>query len=260
MDFQSNNLTIPRGVLIFAAYLPGTQIPGPYRQLGNCPEHTLTRADEKMPHYSSQRGMRNKDDEITIDSSLEGTVVTDDLKMENVRFWWGGEVEKITATAQTAQSETFASVKKGDLFQLGRSDTNPTGHRKLTNVVVTDGATPTPATLTLGVDYDVNLELAMVTFLLDKPTVTITYDVAASTREQIAMGDRQIEGELKFISFNATGPEADTTIPRAKLSANGDLSMLNDPESTAYQTLSLSISVLKKGDLALAYRDGRAVA
>jgi hypothetical protein len=33
-----------------------------------------------------------------------------------------------------------------------------------------------------------------------------------------------------------------------------------DPESTEWQQLPLSISVMKKGNLALAYRDGRPVA
>ena len=56
------------------------------------------------------------------------------------------------------------------------------------------------------------------------------------------------------------GVESAITIPRAKIGPNGDFSLVNDPESTAYQTLPLTITALKKGNLALAYRDGRAAA
>jgi hypothetical protein len=43
MDLQSRNLTVPRGTALFAKYKPGTQIPGPFRELGNTPEFTLAR-------------------------------------------------------------------------------------------------------------------------------------------------------------------------------------------------------------------------
>ena len=68
MDFQSRNLTVPRGKVLFARYLPGTQIPGPFKELGNTPEFTLNRETAKLSHYSSQAGMKILDDELTTDS------------------------------------------------------------------------------------------------------------------------------------------------------------------------------------------------
>lgn len=264
MDFNSNNLTIPRGKVFFAKYLAGTQIPGPLRELGNCPEFTLTREEETLPHYSSQRGMRTKDEELTIDSTLNGSVVTDDIKPANVAYWFGSSVTKITATPQTALSETYEGIAAGDLYQLGRTATNPSGARKITNVVVNNGAAAGPVVYVANVDYEVDAELGTVLILPGAAAtggkVKITFDVTASTRDQIASGDQQTEGELKFVSYNPTGPQADVTIPRARLKANGDLALLGDPESPEFMTLPLAISVLKKGNLALAYRDGRPAA
>ncbi|RWO06284.1 MAG: hypothetical protein EOS07_21835 [Mesorhizobium sp.] len=263
MDFNSNNLTVPRGKVFFAKYLPGTQIPGPFRELGNCPEFTLTREAETLQHFSSQRDLKVLDKTIAISSSLTGAVVTDDVKAENLAYWLMGDVNTLTTTLQAGLIETFLLVKAGDHFQLGRSDANPSGHRKVTITAVTDGA-GTPVPWVVNTDYVVNTDLG----ILDIPagsgaigqTVKVTYGVAASSREQIVSGDEQIEGELKFVSFNPVGAQADITCPRALIAPNGDLSLLTDPESTAFQTLPLSITVLKKGILALAYRDGRVLA
>jgi len=259
MDTTSKNLTVPRGKIFFAKYKSGTQTPGPMRELGNCPEFTLTRNSDTLQHFSSQAGLKEQDDEIAIASTLTGALTTDDIKSENIAYFFMGDVGNITVTSLTAQVDTYLDTKTGDSFQIGRSDSNPSGHRKLTITTVTDGAASSPATLVADTDYTVDADLGIITMLTDQAKVEITYDVAASTREQIVAGDNQIEGELKFVSFNAVGAQGDITIPRARLAPNGDFALVNDPGSTAYQTMPLTITALKKGNLALAYRDGRAV-
>ena len=76
MDFQSRNLTVPRGKVLFARYRPGTQIPGPFKELGNTPEFTLSREVSKLSHYGSQAGMKTLDEELTTDSKLTGSLNT----------------------------------------------------------------------------------------------------------------------------------------------------------------------------------------
>lgn len=263
MDFQSNNLTIPRGKAIFAKFLPGTQTPGPFRELGNCPEFTLTRETESISHYSSQSGLRVKDAEHAIESTLNGAYTTDDFKTENLAHWFGGDVTTVTATSQTGVIETFNAVKAGDIFQLGRSNARPTGYRKVASVVIND--VDTPATVYVaGTDYVLDADLGIFDIVAGGAAVgkniKATYNVTASSREQIAAGESFVEGELKFISYNPVGPQGDTVIPRARLTPSGDLALLFDPETNEYGSLSMAISALKKGSLALAYRDGRAVA
>ncbi|RVT75682.1 hypothetical protein EM858_14645 [Agrobacterium sp. CNPSo 2736] len=264
MDLQSRNLTVPRGTALFAKYKSGTQIPGPFRELGNTPEFTLAREAETLPHYSSRVGFRTLDEEVAIEATLTGSVTTDDMKSENVAFFFMNEVKTITVTASSSLVETFEEVKAGDLYQLGFSDTNPSGARKVSTVVVTDGATTSPATFVLDEDYILDADLGTVYIPAGSNAiggdVKVAYGVSASTREQIAAGETQVEGALKFISNNPIGPQFDITFPRVRLSPNGDLALIMDPESSEWQQLPLSISVMKKGNLALAYRDSRPVA
>ncbi|TGT90922.1 MULTISPECIES: hypothetical protein [unclassified Mesorhizobium] len=260
MDTQSRNLVVPRGKAFFARYLAGTQTPGPLRELGNCPELTLTAASTTLKNYGSQAGLQVLDAEIPITTALNGAIRTNDMRPENVSYWFMGAVGTVTATALTDQSETYLLVKAGDTFQLGRTDSNPTGARKLTNVEVTDGAPVTPTPLVLGTDYELDAELGLVTALVDAAKWVVGFDTLVSTRQQIASTVSLVEGELKFISFNAAGEQADITLPRVSIAPNGDLALVNDPESPAWQTMGLTVTALKKGNLALAYRDGRPAA
>ena len=258
MDLQSRNLVVPRGVMLFAKFLPGTQTPGPYRPFGNCPEFTLTRESETLPHYSSQFGFRNKDEEITIEATLNGTMVTDDLKIENVEYWFMGTTTILTTTAQTGSIQVLGAVEEGDTFQLGRTEANIGGVRNVTNVIVKLTAAPATA-LVEGTDYTVEDELGVVTILSKQVGVTVTYDVAASTREVTIAEDRQIEGEMKFIAMNPIGPNRDIILPRVRLAPNGDFQLVNDPESPSWQQMPLSISALKKGTKPLAIVEGRPI-
>ncbi|UUV43212.1 tail tube protein [Rhodobacter phage RcCWillis] len=262
MDFQSRNLTVPRGKILFAPYKTGTQIPGAFKELGNCPEFTLTRNVSKLMHYGSQKGMKVKDEEIVTDSDLTGSVTTDDMRATNVALWMMSATSTVTQAAitSTTQNET---VSKGDLIQLGRTALSPTGARNVTVTTVTSD--PTGTTYVLGTDYIVHAELGMVEFLAsgtiaDNSPIIVTYTATTATVTRLTMGETDVEGELKFVAFNPVGANNDITIPRARISPNGDMSMLTDPESPAWQTLGLSITALKKDDLALAYRDGRPVA
>lgn len=257
MDTQSRNLTIPRGKVLFAEYLPGTQKPGPYRDFGNCPEFSLSRESELYPHFSSQEGLKTKDEELTIDATLTGTVVTDDLKIENIERWFMGKATKQTTAALTASTMIIATAKENDYYQLGATELNPGGHRNVTNVI--GKLTGTPATeLVIGTDYTVDLDLGIVQVLKDQTaSITFTFDAEASTRMVMLSGEQQIEGELKFIAMNPVGPRNDVIIPRARIAPNGEFALVNDPESTAWQTLPLSISALKKRGQPLAIVEGR---
>lgn len=262
MDFQSRNLTVPRGKVLFARYLPGTQIPGPFKELGNTPEFTLNRETAKLSHYSSQAGMKILDDELTTDSNLTGSLTTDDMRATNVALWFMGTVSTLTQASITATTQN-ETVDKGDIIQLGRTTLNPAGARKVTVTTVTSN--PTGTTYVAGTDYLVHAELGLVEILAtgnipNAAAIIINYTAAVASSTQIVLGDTDAEGEMKFIAFNAAGENHDLTLPRVKISPNGDMSMLTDPESPAWQNLGLTISALKKGNLALAYRNGRPAA
>lgn len=55
------NYTLGRGKVYFARFTSG-QVPGPFRYIGNTPEFNLTIELETLDHFSSDEGIREKDD------------------------------------------------------------------------------------------------------------------------------------------------------------------------------------------------------
>lgn len=265
MDYGSNNLLVPRGSILFNPFVPGTLAGKGYMQLGNCPEFMLSRDVTPLEHRSSQQGYRNRDKRLIIGDDLSGTVVTDDVKADNMRLWFMAQsVTTITTSSATATAETLVDVMKGRMYQLGVSSVAPTGLRNVTvtSVASTGGS---PVTYANNTDYTFNVASGMLTLLsggsiVEDSDILVTYNVAASTHKQMIADNKEVEGEIKFISNNPFGEQSDIWIPRATLTPNGDLSLLTDPDSPTWQQIPLTITALKLGSLALAYRNSFPVA
>lgn len=262
MDFDSKNLTVARGKILFAKFKPGTQIPGPYLELGNCPEFTFARNQDFLDHFSSQiRGVATRDERIPISTQMTATITCDDISNTNMAYWFLSETTTVTQTALTAQTETFEDVLPGCIVQLGQTNARPAGFRKVTvSSVTSTGGSPT--TYDVNDDYVVDADLGLITILeggaiTSGSDIIVTFNVAVASHTQIAAGSTMVEGALKFISFNAVGPDADIYIPRATVEPNGDLSLLSDPQSPSWLSIPLTFTALQKGTMALAYRDNR---
>lgn len=246
------------GEIYFAPFKPGTQIAGALRYLGNTPEFTLTSETEKLDHFDSDHGLKIKDDSVDIETNRSGTIVTDNIDYDNLSMLFLGTTSSITNASATASIDNIASVEFGT-YQLGVTPALPTGVRKVSNVVVTDGTAGPTVTYVAGVDYVVDGDRGMIRFLeggsleIGDP-VKITYDNAASTRKQVMASNKTVEGKVWFKSFNAKGPLHDYLIPWTKFSPNGDFNLKGDE----WQQLPFSVEVLKLGELAPVYIDGMA--
>ncbi len=251
------NYTLGRGEVHFAAFAPGTQVAGGFRFIGNCPEFTLTREEETLEHYSSTGGIRVKDDEVTLQLDTSGSIVCDDVDPKNIAMFLYGTVATITTSSATGTVNTFNLIEKGLSYQLGVTPSTPTGVRSVASVVV-NRVTPA-AVLVLGTDYSLDAELGVVTLLASGVTLTngqnisVTFNVAAGTRLQVAAGQSAVEGALRFVSYNPKGLRFDYYMPWVKLSPNGDLSLIGDE----WQSINLNVEALKLGALATVYVDGR---
>lgn len=265
MDYQSNNLVVPRGSILFNPFVPGTFAGKGFMQLGNCPEFTMSRDVTPLEHRSSQQGYRNRDKRLIIGDDLSGSLMTDDVKADNMRLWFmSASVTTITTSSATASTETLPDVLKGRLYQLGISSVAPTGLRNVTVTSVTSTG-GSPVTYVNNTDYTFDAPSGLLTLLLggsivEDSDLTVTYDVSASTHTQMLADNKEVEGEIKFVSNNPFGENSDIWIPRATITPNGDLSMLTDPDSPTWQQIPLTITALKLGSLALAYRNSFPVA
>lgn len=256
LDVQSHNLTIPRGVVLFAKFLPGTQTPGPYRDLGNCPEFTLSRAAEFLDHFSSRGGVRTRDAQIPLSGDLTGTVTMDDINPENMALWFMSNVSTVTIASATGQTETLSDIVPGGIYQLGRSPLAPLGLRGLEDVTVASTGGGGGTTFTEDEDYQIDPDSGLLTILeggaiTAGSNLSVTYDVEASTYKQIESSEISVEGEVKFVSQNPYGPNRQIVIPRLRIAPQGDLPLIGDAETPAWQQMTLTMTALKKGNMPL---------
>lgn len=255
----SENYTLGRGELYFDKFVPGTFNKTGERYLGNSPELNLTTESETLDHYNSDRGIRVKDKSILLEKSDSGTFILDEISTENVALWFLGDVSVVAQSAATSVVQNIPAnrIKPGTYIQLGESLANPTGHRNVTLTSVTSD--PVGTTYSLNVDYTIDAELGRLYIVpggaIDGTTpLIVTYATAASTREQIVVGDgTTIEGALRFISYNPTGPRRDYYWPYVQLRADGDLALKGDE----WQQLSFAFDILKLDGYASQYIDGR---
>ena len=248
------NQTLGRGKIRFSLFKTGTYTPSGFRYLGNTPAFSLNQENETLEHYSSDEGIREKDNEVILQTNVTGSLTMDDIQPENLALFFFGSASVLAQTSATGQSETFVDVIEDHSYLVGVSDVNPTGVRSLTNVVVKVGVT----TKTLATDYTLDAELGMVTILASGSIntgddVIVEYDRAAKSRKQIISGTDQIEGAILFESTNEVGERFDYLIPRVKLSPNGEFALKTDE----WQQLPVSVEVLKVPGKARIYIDGR---
>lgn len=254
---MANNLTIGKGELHFAPYKTGTQTPDGFYFVGNCPEFTLNRESDLLPHYDSTRGFRRKDEEITIESRMNGSISCDDVRPQTAALFLMGSEVTLSVASATGLSTIIVGARKGRSYQLGETSGQPSGARQ---VVVTEVfLTSTPATIYVaGTDYTVDAELGLITILAggsiaENAGITVEFDQTAHTRQQVIASDNEAQGALKYISYNPIGQRLDYFFPMVKVRPNGDISLISEE----WMTIPLTIEALYKDDLSLCYLDGR---
>lgn len=258
MQNLTKNYTLGRGELHFGQFRPNTQIPMGFLYLGNTPEFNLTIESERLDHFNSDRGVREKDDSVILQSNRTGSLTTDNISPDNVSYFFLGEALTTTVTAATGRTDTFADIELRRSYQLGITDATPSGARKVASVVVANDATPTPATYVLGTDYVVDLDAAIVTpleggTLVDGTNLVITYNLEASTRDRVISKSQTIEGALQYRARNPKGLQIDYLMPWVQVSPNGDFAI----KAEEWQALPFTLEILKKGNLEAIYADGR---
>lgn len=254
------NYTLGRGELYFNKFKAGTQTGIGERYFGNTPEVNTNVESENLDHFNSDRGVREKDASVVLQTNRTGSFTTDHISPENIALFYFGSVEALTQTAATAETNTFTGVLQGYFYQLGETAANPTGARSVTNVVVTDVDIPA-TTYALGTDYLVNPELGRIEILkggaiADASSIKVVYDTEAITREVILSGSTAVEGSLRYVAKNPVGDQIDYFWPWVKITPNGDFALKGDE----WQTIPFSLEVLRRQGYEAVYASKRAPA
>jgi len=242
MALSYGNQTVGRGKVYLSTFKTGTHTPAGFRYVGNSPSWSINITSDKLEHFSSDSGVRQKDKSVTLQTNRTGTLTLDDINAENLALFFFGSQTTLAQTSATAQTETFPNVKLGHYYQVGITTGNPTGARSLTNVVVSVAGTPK----TLGTDYTVDATRGRI-YLLEtgtiaaNATILVTYDRSAVSRKQIISGSTEIEGALQYIADNPDGEDNDFYMPYVKISANGDFNLKGDD----WLQLPLNVEILE---------------
>lgn len=252
------NYTLGRGELYFARFKPGTRIPVGESYLGNTPEFSLTVEEESLDHFSSDRGIREKDDSVQLEVSRSGSFTADDIDTEKLALFFFGTNDILAVTTASVTDEALADVTPGKYYQLGVTTNRPTGVRNInpTGFSVSKGATP----LTVTTDYIIENETGRLYLVpggpggvVDGDDLTVDYGVVAHSRERVISGSTPTEGQLRLVARNAKGKNFDYMFPWVKLSPNGDYSLKGDD----WNAIPFSIEILRDIPKEAIYLDGR---
>lgn len=229
------------------------------RYLGNTPEFSTTSSAENLDHFGSEGGLKIKDDSVQLSLNRSGKLTCDNVSADNQALFIQGSVGDLVQTSAVGKIDLI-TASKGRFFQLGVDIVNPTGVRKVSNVVIKKGAGFITTIAALN-NYEVDLELGRIYIesdSVDIPNLTkiqVTYDVASSTREQIVSSTNTIYGALRFVADNPKGTNRDYYFPYVKLSPDGDYALKGD----TWQVMGFTFEVLvKAAGIATLYIDGRA--
>lgn len=251
------NQTLGRGELHFSLFKPGTFDAAGFRYLGNTPDFSLANASQTLDHYSSDRGVKEKDKSVDLQNDSSAKITLDDIQPENVAITFLGTSETLSQASGTALTQTLDAVSPGFSYPLGISDANPTGDRSVTITSVTRAGTDT---LTAGTDFTVDEARGIVTIVgggphdvVDGDDLVVTYDRAAVSRKQVISGNTQVEGVLQFRAYNPEGDDFDYLMSYVKLSPNGDFNLKAD----TWQQIQWNVEILKAPNRERIYVDGQ---
>lgn len=253
---MANNYTLGRGKVYFARYAAGTQTPDGFRYIGNTPEFSLTIESEELDHYSSDEGIREKDDSVPLEVNRTGSLITDNISPENVALFFFGENSTLTQPVVASSTEALTGIKAGHSYLLGATPANPTGYRGIdqTGFSVDIG----PTNLVAGTDFEMDYDSGLITFLegsaeaVDGADVDVTFAVAGSSRDRVISGSSPVEGAMMYVTANPKGSDSTFLMPYVKITPNGDYALKGDE----WQQIPMSLEILKLSNQEAIYRDG----
>ena len=261
---NSKGYTLGKGRVFIDLYptseVLGSTVGSGERFIGNAPEFAVSITEEGLDHYASTGGVKVKDDSVTLQVDRSGRIMVDSINKENLALYFMGSASSLTQTADTGV-EYQVTVNRGVYYQIGRSETNPTGDRNISNVVVKKGAGFTTVVTASG-NYAFDGDSGMLYIeagsadIPDGTAIKVEYDVAASSREQIVSSNDVIYAALHYVADNPKGANRDVYYPLVKISPDGDYNLISDD----WTSMSFTYQVLQKGTQAAVYVDGRGVA
>ena len=255
---MAQNYTLGRGKVHFARFLPNTLTPDGFFYIGNTPEFSLTIESQTLDHYSSDEGIREKDDSVPLEVNRSGSMTTDNIDPKNVALFFFGDDSTVTQAVVAAAPEVITSIKAGHSYKLGSTPSNPAGAFGINPTGLALETVVGATALVVDVDYTIDLDAGIVSFVagsavaVDGVDIEVTYAIRASSRSRVISGSEPVEGAMMYVTRNPKGADVVFYMPYVKITPNGDYALKGDE----WQTIPLSLEILKPSSGEAIYRDG----
>lgn len=254
---MSNNLVLGRGEVYFDRFIENTQTKTGERYLGATPAFSVSAETQELEHYSSERGLRIKDESVTLQIDYTGSLTIENIDKENLSLFFFGTTEDAVLAGSTGDVETFVATP-GFFYQLGATAAKAEGVENVSSVVVSIDPAGTPTPAVLGTDYNVDLALGRIEVIAGGgisagDTIGVTYNVEAQTQERVISGSTLIQGAVRFISYNGVGGQRNFYMPKVTLRPNGEFALKGEE----WQNMAFNMEILQAGNLANVFASGR---
>lgn len=256
----AKNYVLGRGKLFFDPYDANGARTGE-RYLGNTTAFDLTVASNKLDHYDTDQGVKTKDDSALLDLTRSGSITADDISSANAALFVVGDESTYTQDGTAVTGESLGNAIPDRYYQLGVTTANPQGVRNVTSVTVNVDPSGTPTVAVLNTDYTLDAALGRIyimptsTLIDGTKEVQVDYTPDTSKRDRVTSASlTQLDGALRFISYNAKGEQKDFYFPYVTLTPTGNWGLKGDQ----WQQMQFNIEVNEPSDgSAAVYIDGR---
>lgn len=120
------NYVVGRGRLFFGQFKPNTRTPRGQLYFGNTPALSLSQSEDKLDHYSSEGGVRQKDASVSLQNDSSGSFQCDNISLPNLALWFRGiqttNIEAGSVAATGTLTIANAVPVAGDLFTIAGTD------------------------------------------------------------------------------------------------------------------------------------------
>lgn len=233
------------GGKVFLAELESTGKPKNFRKVGNTPEFTVTVNTESYEHQSTQEGAPAQDMSVIINSGGSVGFSLENMSAENLALFLLGEASSYInpgiAGFTDSQIVEDGSIVEFGYYQVADASGNAVFGITATNALLLKTTNATPVTLTVDVDYTVDVLSGMVQLLdtavittaisgTEGITATMTADGTATTVDLVTMLETiEQDYALRFEGINAADSNKRSYwyFHKLSLAANGDVNLIS---------------------------------
>jgi hypothetical protein len=246
---DTSTYIVGRGKMYFADIL-ADNTPDIYRFVGNCPEVTATVDSENYEHFRSTEGLRTKDLDILLQTSINWTTVLENMDADNLALFFSASedtaysnpaITGFTGAVLVPDGNMKSEATGGGWYQIvNGSGAVVAGIDKANATLKSTNATP--VTLAEGTDYTIMEDTGMVYFKdsaavqtiitnVEGVTIDLSADAGATVLSQWgagAAGETNVAIKFDLLNAQTNAVEVSYFLHKAGVTPNGDAGFISD--------------------------------